>query len=413
MPKIATPLTDTQIRNAKPATKEYTLAHGNGMYLRIRTNGTKEWIMRYKKPYLGTRTAIQLGKYPALSLKEAQNIRDKYLGLLETNIDPLESRSTNNQNNASELQRTLILVSTQWFEVKKTHITPDYADDIWRSLEKHIFPMLGSKPISKINAPETIETIKPLAAKGSLETVKRLCQRLNEIMTFAVNSGFIHSNPLSGIKNAFAKPQKRHNPTLEPTELPLLMLHLSKASISNITRALIEWQLHTMTRPNEAATAQWDEICFDKSIWTIPANKMKKRREHIIPLSTQAIDILRFMEPISGNGPYIFPSSKNPRKHANEQTPNVALKRMGFKDRLTAHGMRALASTTLNEKSFRHDVIESALAHVDPNETRRSYNHAKYLQERREMMNWWSQQIEEASKGSINLTYGRDDQNGK
>lgn len=404
MPKIATPLTDTQIRNAKPKDKEYTLAHGNGMYLRVRTNGTKEWIMRYKKPYVGTRTAIQLGKYPALTLKEAQNLRDEYLALLETNTDPLEARSTHSESNAIELQRTLIHVSTKWFEVKKAHITPDYADDIWRSLEKHIFPKLGVKPISKINAPETIETIKPVAAKGSLETVKRLCQRLNEIMTFAVNSGYIHSNPLSGIKSAFAKPQKKHNPTLEPEELPILALKLSKASISNITRTLIEWQLHTMTRPIEAASAQWDEINFENRTWTIPAEKMKKRREHIIPLSQQAIGLLRFMEPISRQGVYIFPSSKNPKKHANEQTPNVALKRMGFKDKLTAHGMRALASTTLNEQGFRHDVVEAALAHVDPNETRRSYNHAKYLQERREMMNWWSQHIQNASQGNLSVT---------
>ena len=249
-----------------------------------------------------------------------------------------------------------------------------------------------------------IEAISPVAARGNLETVKRLCQRLNEIMTFAVNTGVIHHNPLAGIRESFANPVKKHNPTLKPDQLPMLMSKLNYASINLTTRVMIEWQLHTMVRPMESAGTRWEEINFDDNTWTIPPQRMKKKREHIVPLSPQALALLAVMRPISGQREYVFPSQREPSRHANEGSPNVALKRMGFKDMLTAHGMRALASTTLNEESFDHDIIEMALAHIDPNETRRSYNHAMYLPRRRVMMEWWSNRIDEAAFGNMSMT---------
>lgn len=409
MPKLATPLTDTQIRHAKPRTKEYTLSHGQGLCIRVRTNGTKEWIFRYKRPFTGVRTAIKLGNYPDLTIKDAQDGKDGYLGrtdclnLLAKGIDPLEARTIKDREEKDNKSNTLELVAAKWFEVKKTKITDDFAKDVWRSLDLHIFPKLGSQPISQIDAPKVIEAINPIAARGNLETVKRLCQRLNEIMTFAVNSGVIQHNPLAGIRESFAKPVKKHNPTLKPDELPILMSKLNYASIHLTTRVMIEWQLHTMVRPKESAGTRWEEINLDDRTWTIPLERMKKKRDHIVPLSQQAIALLEVMRPISGHMEYVFPSQRDPLRHANEQSPNVALKRMGFKDMLTAHGIRALASTTLNEEGFDYDIIEMALAHMDPNETRRSYNHAKYLPRRRVMMEWWSNRIEEAATGNLSM----------
>jgi integrase len=223
-------------------------------------------------------------------------------------------------------------------------------------------------------------------------------------MTFAVNSGVIHHNPLAGIREAFAKPVKKHNPTLEPDELPMLMSKLNYASINLTTRVMIEWQLHTMVRPMESAGTRWEEINFNDNTWTIPKERMKKKREHIVPLSPQALALLEVMRPISGHREYVFTSQRDPLRHANQGSPNVALKRMGFKDMLTAHGMRALASTTLNEEAFDYDIIEMALAHIDPNETRGSYNHAKYLPRRRVMMDWWSTRIDEAATGNMSMT---------
>lgn len=404
MPKLATPLTDTQIRHAKPRDKEYSLSHGQGLGIRVRTNGTKEWIFRYKRPFTGVRTAIKLGDYPDLTITDAQDSRTDCLNLLAKDIDPLEARTIKDREEKDNKANTLELVAAKWFEVKKTKITEDFAKDVWRSLDSHIFPKLGSQPISQINAPLVIEVINPVAARGNLETVKRLCQRLNEIMTFAVNSGVIHHNPLAGIREGFAKPVKKHNPTLAPDQLPLLMSKLNYASIHLTTRVMIEWQLHTMVRPMESAGTKWEEIDFNSGIWTIPPARMKKKREHIVPLSPQALALLEVMRPISGHKEYVFPSQRDPLRHANEQSPNVALKRMGFKDMLTAHGIRALASTTLNEEGFDYDIIEMALAHIDPNETRRSYNHAKYLPRRRLMMDWWSNRIEEAATGNMSMT---------
>ena len=403
MPKLATPLTDTQIRHAKAKEKEYSLSHGQGLGIRVRTNGTKEWIFRYIRPFTDTRTAIKLGSYPNLSIAEAQVIRTDYLNQLTNDIDPLDTRTANNRGERDSKANTLELVAAKWFAVKKTKITEDFSKDVWRSLDSHIFPKLGSRPISQINAPMVIEVINPVAARGNLETVKRLCQRLNEIMTFSVNTGVIHHNPLAGIRESFAKPVKKHNPTLEPDELPLLMSALNYASIHLTTRAMIEWQLHTMVRPMESAGTRWEEINLDDNTWIIPKERMKRKRDHIVPLSPQAIALLDVMKPISGHTEYVFPSQRNPLRHANEQTPNVALKRMGFKDKLTAHGMRALASTTLNEEGFDYDIVEMALAHLDKNETRRSYNHAKYLTRRRIMMGWWSNRIEEAATGNMSM----------
>lgn len=168
-------------------------------------------------------------------------------------------------------------------------MTADYAVDIWRSLELHIFARLGEIPVREITAPQVIELLKPIEAKGSLETVKRLAQRLNEIMNFATNCGLIHANPLTGIKAAFKKPKKENMAALTPTELPELMSSIANASIKRTTRCLIEWQLHTMTRPSEASGARWDEIVLDEKVWVIPAERMKKRREHRIPLTEQSL----------------------------------------------------------------------------------------------------------------------------
>jgi integrase len=406
MPKLAATLTDIQIRHAKPKDKEYSLSHGQGLSLRIRTSGTKEWVLRYKRPFTGVRTAIKLGNYPNLSIKDVQDEHTNCLNLLAKDIDLLEARTSKNREEQARKTNTLELVAAKWFEVKKTKITADFAKDVWRSLDSHIFPRLGSRSISQIDAPIVIEVINPVAARGCLETVKRLCQRLNEIMTFAVNTGVIHHNPLAGIRASFANPIKQHNPTLEPNQLPLLMETLQRASIKLPTRVMIEWQLHTMVRPGESAGTKWEEIDFDNSTWTIPPARMKKKREHVVPLTTQALSLLEVMRPISGHMAHVFPSQRDPLRHANEGTPNVALKRMGFKDALTAHGMRALASTTLNEQSFDYDVIEMALAHIDPNETRRSYNHAQYLPRRRIMMEWWSQQIDDAATGNMSMAAG-------
>ncbi len=395
------PLTNTEVKQAKPKEKVYKLGDGNGLQLRVKPTGGKSWLLDYIKPFTSKRTSIGLGAYPAVSLADARKQRDKAKELLAKDIDPKEHKDELSRQQQEKLSNTFEQVAANWFQVKKNEVSPDHAKDLWRSLELHIFPALGKHPISKITAPLTVDVIKPIAAKGSLETVKRLAQRLNEIMNYAVNTGLIHASPLTGIRAAFKKPKKQHMPTLAPDQLPELMKAISYASIKIVTRCLIEWQLHTMVRPNEAAGAKWSEIDLENNQWLIPAERMKKKREHTVPLTKQTLELLERLQPISGHREYLFPADRDPKKHTNEQTANAALKRMGFHKKLVAHGMRALASTTLNEQGFDGDIVEAALAHVDKNEVRRAYNRAEYLERRRVMMAWWSEHVEQAANGRL------------
>jgi integrase len=407
MPRIAKPLTNTEVSKAKPRDKVYSLSDGSGLQLRIKPSGSKTWLLDYYRPYTKKRTSISLGKFPEVSLAEARSMRESARKLLAQQIDPKERREEQERTEQCAHDNTLHAVAEQWLEIKKSKVTKDYATDSWRSLELHIFPDLGKIPIHKITAIKAIETIKPLAAKGNLETVKRLCQRLNEIMTYAVNSGLIDSNSLSGIASAFQSPRRNNQLTLSPSELPELMQSLSVACIKRTTRCLIEWQLHTMVRPSEAAGTRWDEIDLDKEVWAIPAERMKKRMAHAVPLSTQTMALLEIMRPISGRSEFVFPSDRKPRTHINSQTANMALKRMGYGKRLVAHGLRSLASTILNEQGFDPDIVEAALAHISKNEVRNAYNRAQYLERRRPMMDWWSDYIEHASMGNLGLAQSK------
>ncbi|WP_080702403.1 tyrosine-type recombinase/integrase [Gilliamella apicola] len=278
----------------------------------------------------------------------------------------------------------------------------------WESLELHLFPYIGDKSIFKLKAKEFIKAMEPLRANGKLETIKRLCQRINEIMFYAVNIGLIDANPAAKIKDAFESPIKGQMPTINAQELPQFMQSLAMARIELQTRCLIEWQLLTMTRPNEAVGAKWQEIDLDNCLWVIPAEKMKMRREHTITLNKQAMAILSIMKPISGHREHIFPSMKPPyTTPMNSSTANMAIKRMGYKNKLVAHGLRALASTVLNEQGFDPNIIEAALAHVDINSVRRAYNRATYLEQRRIMLDWWGDFVEQASQGNVSLSGNR------
>jgi integrase len=221
-------------------------------------------------------------------------------------------------------------------------------------------------------------------------------------MTHALNTGILQHNPLSGIRSAFSAPKVTNMPTIKPDELGKLMKDISYASIKLVTRCLIEWQLHTMTRPSESAKAEWSEIDLDNKLWVIPAERMKMRLEHKVPLTEQAMEILERLKPITGHRKHLFPSHIDHKRHCNVETANKALIRMGYKNRLVAHGLRALASTTLNEQGHDPDVIESALSHVDKNEVRRAYNRSEYLERRRVLMCYWSLHIENAATGQIN-----------
>ncbi|MCH7672070.1 MAG: tyrosine-type recombinase/integrase [Proteobacteria bacterium] len=415
MPKIVKPLSATQVRQAKPKPRdnprEYNLAGGKGLYLRVKPSGTKLWLFNYQKPYTKQRSNISIGTYPEVSLADAEAERNNFRSLLAQDIDPREHRSEEEQKEADAYSNTLNSVAKQWLKVKEDDLSEIYLLKISNGLNKYILPKLGKMPVHKITPQKAIKVITPVAAAGKMETVKKLCRWLNEIMVFAANTGFIQANPLSGIRKGFKDKMSENFQTIDPDELPEFMTTLEAASIKLITKLLIEWQLHTMIRPAEAAGTRWQEIDFDKRLWEIPHWRMKGRKNprkkkthvsHFVPLSNQAIKILETMKPISGNrtnAEYVFPSDIDPRKPRNSQSANMAIKRMGFKGRLHSHGLRHLASTILNEKEFNPAIVEVALAHLDASSIKGTYDHAQYLEQRRAMMHWWSDHIEEAATG--------------
>ena len=398
------PLNATQVDKSKPKEKEYSLNDGNGLALRIKPIGTKVWIFNYQRPITKKRANLTLGKYPALSLAKARTKAIEARELLIDDIDPKDYRDDQLLSKQTKLNNTLQVVFDNWYAVKKTSIKELTARKLKQRLDKYLLFYMGKYPINEITAPQTIKILQPVANEGKLETVGRICRNLNEIMTFAVNTGIIEHNRLAGIGKAFAAPKVTNQASLKPDELPKLLTALNYANIKIITRCLIEWQLHTMTRPSEAAGTRWDEIDIENQLWNIPEDRMKKGRPHTIPLTDQTSALLQTIKSITPKSEFVFPGHTSRKKHVSSQTANKALERMGFKGQQTSHGLRALASTTLNEQGFDVDVIEAALSHVDKDKVRSAYNRTDYLKRRKVVMNWWSNHIEEASKGSNSIT---------
>lgn len=394
MPKKVVPLNDKQIKQAKAKEKQYKLSDGDGLQLRVKPNGTKTWLFDYYHPFTKKRLSMSFGSYPEVSLVQARKLRVEAREQLTNNIDPKSYRDEVKAVEESRHVNTLEFVSRQWMETKIDSISPRTVERNIRPLEMYVFPELGNYPIHQITAIKTIEVLRRLEAKGNHESVKRVCQILNRIMRFAVNLGLLEHNKLEGIGDAFKPPSVKNMPTIKPEELPELMEAVLASNMNLITRSCLEWQLHTMMRPGEAAKTPWREIDFENKVWVIPSERMKMNREHKVPLSDYVMELLEKLKMVSGHREYLFPSRNDPRKHVSPEIVNNALKRIGFGGRIVAHGFRSLASTTLNEQGFDGDLIEACLAHADKNEIRSIYNRTDYLERRRPIMQWWSEHIQ-------------------
>lgn len=406
MPKKVVPLTDSKIKNAKPKDKEYNLTDGDGLMLRIKPNGAKLWIFNFYRPYTNKRASMSFGQYPSLTLLEAREKRKEARALIANYIDPQERRDQLEHDKADAKLTTFEQVARQWLELKKTQVKPKTADKILQRLENHLLGELGKLPVSEIDRKRVRRLLQPIEAKGSHETVKRLCSIIKEVMRYAERAGWIERNDFETIAQLFQAPATTKHATIKPERLPELMQALASASIMRLTRCLVEWQLHTMVRPVEAVNARWEDIDLSVRTWTIPAEVMKMGREHTVPLTEQTLALLEILRPLSGHRKFVFPNHRDPKGHASSQSVNMALKRIGFKGELVSHGLRSLASTTLNEEGFNPDVIEACLAHQDKNQVRAAYNRAEYLEPRRKVMAWWSAHIEKAAEGNISLSGG-------
>jgi integrase len=407
MAKKVIPLNFNQIDKAKPKVKEYNLSDGDGLMLRILPSGSKKWYFNYAQPYTKKRKSLTFGSFPKTTLVDARNQRAIYHTLLAAKIDILENRTQQTKQAKAEKLDTFRLVAEQWFALKKDELALSSYKKLIRYFEKDVYPVIGDHSIKAITAPDGIEVLNAIIGRGSYEITRKVGRALNSVMTFAVNTGLAPHNPLAGIKAVIPTTKEVNRPSLAPHELPELMKAIQYSNARVTTRCLIEFQLHTMTRPREAAEVQWAEIDFKNQVWAIPAHRMKMKKEHKIPLTGQVLELLNLMKPINGHRQHIFASHITPTKPVNAETANKALRDMGFAGRLVAHGMRALASTILNEHSFDADIIESALAHKDGDKIRAAYNRSQYMERRKIMMGWWSGHIQEAVTGKSNLANTR------
>ncbi|WP_392558440.1 integrase domain-containing protein [Orbus mooreae] len=400
------PLTDTQIKSFKPIDKDKKYFDGGGLFLLVKVNGVKSWRLKYNSPLTKKEKLLTFGNYPDISLQQARKLRDKARELIKQGVDPQEHKKELEQKKQLEIDNSFYAIALQWKDFKVKQGIHDRTIALaWGMLNNHLFPYIKDIPINQITAVKVINALQPLHESNKLETVKQVCSRANEIMYYAVNKGIIDNNPIAKVTAVFSKPKSKSRPTIKPDELPDFMKALSMANIELQTKLVIEWQLLTLTRPSEAVGAKWEEIDLKANLWTIPSERMKMDRAHAIPLSKQAMRILEVMKHISARSEYVFPSIKPPyNQPMNSQTANMAIKRMGYKDKLVAHGLRALASTALNEQGFNYDVIESALSHVDKNAVRRAYNRAEYEQQKRVMLDWWGDFVEQASNGNVSIS---------
>lgn len=389
-------LTNIEIKQAKAKAKTYRLYDGQGLYCEVTPKGQKYW--RFKFRFQGKEKRLSFGVYPSVTLKEAREKRFEAGKLLEKGINPSEERKAKKERDIKLYESTLAHVAHEWHVKHYQNKEPGYAKRVWRALEKDIFPSLGHVPIDMITGPQIRKTIIKIEERGAHETAHRTLQMCGRIFAYANAMGYTTNDPTRGIKYALTTPKVEHFAAiLDPHKIGLL-LRAMESYDQPITRIAMMIGLYTFVRPGELRQAEWSEINADEQVWRIPDHKMKLRRPHLVPLSTQVLSILDDLKAYSGNSPFLFPSTRDPKRAPmSNATVNAALRRMGYeKDQITGHGFRHMASTHLNEQGkWNPDAIERQLAHVDRSKVRGTYDHSKHLPERKLLMQAWSDYLDE------------------
>lgn len=392
-------LSDKTIRHATSKARPYKLSDGEGLYVLVQPTGSKLWRLKYY--FGGKEKVLSIGKYPLVSLSEARDRRYEAKKQLRANIDPNGYKREVKRASLFDAGNSFYAVAQDWLDTNRKKWTPEYANDIWRRMEIHALPDLGNKAIAQIRTPDLVTIIRRVGKKGKPETTLRLSRSLYAVFRHAVHCGILENNPATDLRGIIVAPQPKHFAAIHPSGLPELLSKLETVRTTIQNRIAVKLLLHVFVRPGELRYGKWAEIDWQEKLWMIPAERMKKRRPHVVPLSEPALVLLRELHTITGYSEYLFPSQQR-RRHPvmSENTINKVLCNMGYAGKQVGHGFRAIASTVLNESGlFRSDVIEAQLAHVEENGSRKPYNRAEYLEERTQMMQWWSNYIETAAKG--------------
>lgn len=385
-------LTDVKVKTAKPKEKPYKLADGGGMYLLINANGSKYWRMKYR--FAGKEKMLSIGVYPDISLADAREKRNEARKILANGGDPCETKKGEKIAQQMSLKNTFEVVAREWHQTKADRWSLHYRDEIIDTFEKDIFPYIGKRPIAEIKPMELLEALRKMEKRGALEKMRKVRQRCGEVFRYAIVTGRAEYNPAPDLATALATPKKTHFPFLTAEELPYFIKDLIGYTGSVITKTATQIIMYTGVRTQELRFARWEDIDFEKRLWEIPPEVMKMKRPHIVPMSEQVVELFQLLKPITGMYPLVFIGRNDRTKPISKESVNQVIELLGYKGRLTGHGFRHTMSTILHEQGFNSAWIELQLAHVDKNSIRGTYNHAQYLDGRREMIQWYADYLD-------------------
>jgi integrase len=385
-------LTVTGIKALKPRAKAYKVFDGRGLYLQVSPSGSKLWRFRYK--FAGRTKVLSLGAFDDVSLAEARAKADKERGLLRGGIDPTAERKRRKVREILDREETFEAVALDW--LKRQRWVEGHGKRIEGRLNLHVFPNLGERPIREINPVEILAILRRIEEKGQLETARRVRQTVGQVFRYGVAVGLASSDPTRDLRGILTPPEKRNFPApRDPKRIGEILRAIDGYEGSFPVACAIRLAPRLFVRPGELRRMEWREVDFEEALWVIPAEKMKTRREYLVPLADQVLAILLQLHPVTGRGPYCFPSIGSSRRPMSDMALLAALRRLGIpKEELVTHGWRSVASTTLNEMGFNRDAIERQLAHVDRSSVRGVYNKAEYLGERRLMMKTWADYLD-------------------
>lgn len=394
------PLTDTAIRAAKPQDKQYKLTDEKGMYLLV-NNAGKYFRLDYR--FAGKRKTLALGVYPDVKLVEAREKRDTAKKMIANGIDPAQTRKVQKSIQIEQAENSFEAVAREWHGKFSPNWAASHATKIIRRFELYIFPWLGSRPIAEISPPELLAVLRKIEGKGILETAHRAQQNCGQVFRYAIATGRAERDPSADLRGALTPAKHERMATItEPKKIGELLRAIDGYEGTPVAKCALKLAPFVFVRPGELRHAEWSEIDLDSAEWRIPAEKMKMKDPHIVPLSSQAIEVLTEILPITGKGRYVFPSVRTNARPMSENTVLAALRRMGFaKEEMSGHGFRAMASTVLHEQGWPSDVIERQLAHAERNSIKAAYNHAQHLPERRKMLQSWADYLDKLRGGQL------------
>lgn len=379
-------LNDIKIKNLKPESKAYKIFDGNGLYLYVTPTGSKKWRIKYR--FERKENIYSVGEYPQVSLREARAKVLEIKDMLAQGINPAEE----NKKNTPTAGGTFKEIALEWLEKQTAKWSIDHKQTIAYRLEHYIYGQIGSMDVKEITAPQVLAILRKFEEQGKTDITKRLLNIISQVFRYGVACGHCESDPCRDLKGALAFHKSTPRAAItEPKEVGQLMRNIMAYPAGTVQQALL-WSAYTFCRPKEVRQAEWQEIDFERGLWIIPAEKMKMRREHRVPLSRQCLEILERQKGF--NEKWIFPSVRK-GKCLSEAGVLSAIRSMGYeKDKMCAHGFRAMASTLLNELGYRPDIIEISLAHGEENKVRAVYNRAEYMEERRKMMSEWADYLD-------------------